>query len=117
MQQIESKEQLIKFLKDELNYCDCASGYAWLILYKSLKIIATRSEATKDKALFSQKTRDLEALLQLDEPLGLGEWFVYFLEDKALISHGFNSSDCWISEKGKILLEAIEQFSPYKLDS
>jgi hypothetical protein len=114
-QAIENQEQLIKFLKEELGYCNCASGYAWQILYDALHIIHQRSEALHDINTFSQKTRELTALLQLNESLGLGEWFVYFLEDKQLISHGFNSSDCWITEKGKQLLQAITQFSPVHL--
>lgn len=112
MQTIESQEQLFQFLKDELNYCACASGYALKVLYDTLKLIEERSQKVQDTTTFRQKTEEIETLLQLDSSLGLGEWFVYFLENKNFITHGFNSSDCWITEKGKILLNAIATFSP-----
>jgi hypothetical protein len=111
MQSFPDKESLLKYLGEHLNFCNCASGSAWLVLQNTLKIISERSNPQADKALFNQKTEELTESLQLDSELGLGEWFVYFLESKDLISHGFNSADCWITTKGRDLLDAMEKFA------
>lgn len=110
MQNFPDKDSLSKYLQNELGYCNCASSAVWTVLRKTLQIALERSSAGNDNHLFRQKTTELEDLLQLDSELGLGEWFVYFLEGKGLISHNSNSSDCWITAQGRQLLKAMDEF-------
>jgi hypothetical protein len=110
LQYFPDKETLDKYLTEHLNLCECASGYTWHILYRTLQIIEQRSAPDLDKSGFGEKTIELKQLLQLEGELGLGEWFVYFLESKKLITHNFNTADCWITEQGALLLKAMDEY-------
>ncbi|KOY87967.1 hypothetical protein AD998_19145 [bacterium 336/3] len=92
-------ESIRKFLKKELNYCNCASSAALEILYKTL-VFASEMPNSPSK---------LDKLEYF--PWGWGEWFVYFLESKNLLWHGFNNVDLGINNLGRQLLEGLENFS------
>jgi len=92
-------ESIQKFLKEELNYCNCASSAALEVLYKTLVFASEMPNSPS-------KLNKLEYF-----PWGWGEWFVYFLESKNLIWHGFNNTDLGISSLGEQLLAGLENFS------
>lgn len=92
-------ESVQKFLKEELHYCSCASSAVLEVLYKTL-VFASEMPNSPSK---------LDKLEYF--PWGWGEWFVYFLESKNLLWHGFNNLDIGINNLGKQLLEGLENFS------
>ncbi len=106
---IQSYEQLIEILKEELGYCTCASHDALLVLRNFLQGAQDRTEAVNDSEAFSRASRALEGCLPLDTVPGLASWFVYGLEQRDLIWHGFRLTDAWITDKGRWLLEAIKR--------
>jgi hypothetical protein len=59
---------------------------------------------------FSQASRRLEALLAGGG--GWAEWLVYGLEQRDFVWHGFRQVDLWITDKGRLLLRAVERFGP-----
>ena len=91
-------EDVQKFLKEELFYCDCASPQVLEDLYMTLTF-------ARDIPNSPSRIRKAEIF-----PLGFGEWFIYFLESKNLIWHGFNNSDFAINELGRQLLRGLENF-------
>jgi hypothetical protein len=105
---IESHEQLLQVLSAELGYCDCASEEALSVLVRFLRGARKRSDSSGDPAGFASASRELEACLP-PEATGLGDWFVYGLEQRGLVSHNFRVTDAWITDKGRWLLEAIER--------
>jgi tetratricopeptide (TPR) repeat protein len=91
-------ESVQKFLKEELNYCGCASSAALEVLYKTLLFASEMPNSPS-------KLNKLEYF-----PWGWGEWFIYFLESKNLLWHGFNNIDLGINDLGQQLLEGLENF-------
>jgi hypothetical protein len=100
--------QLEAALKAELGYCGCASSLAIAILHDLLRSTQARSDATNDLAAFAQASRELEGLLAGGG--GCAEWLIYGLEQRGFIWHGFRQVDLWITEKGRLLLRAVERF-------
>lgn len=92
-------ESVKTFLAENLNLCNCASSEVLELLYYTLTF-------ADDIPNTSSKIRSIDFF-----PLGWGEWFIYFLEDKKLIWHGFNNTDFAIEESGRKLLEGLENFS------
>jgi hypothetical protein len=37
---------------------------------------------------------------------------VYGLEQRGFVWHGFRQVDLWVTDKGRLLLRALEQFGP-----
>jgi hypothetical protein len=113
---VSSHKQLINILRDELGYCECASQHTLLVLRDFLQAAQDRSDAVNDREAFSQASRALEACLPLEAASGLVNWFVYGLEQRGLIWHGFRLTDAWITDKGRWLLEAIKRLPPPRDD-
>ncbi|MDX2301289.1 MAG: hypothetical protein NW226_00760 [Microscillaceae bacterium] len=90
--------RLTQILKQELNYCTCASAEVLQILFLTLSYGRDIPHSP------SKVPTDVDRL-----PMGLGEWFIYFLESKDLLSHGFNNLDFSLTEKGRQLLEDMEK--------
>lgn len=109
---VDSREQLIAVLKDELGYCDCASDEAIAVLRDFLQAAQERSDAVDDETAFGRASRALEAVLPLDAAPGFACWFVYGMQQRGLIWHGFNMTDVWITDKGRWLLKAMHRFMP-----
>jgi hypothetical protein len=108
--EVASREQLEAALESELGYCGCASEAALTVLRDLLRAAAARVEATGDAAAFAQASRRLEALL--DGGGGWAEWLVYGLEQRGFVWHGFRQGDLWVTDKGRLLLRAVERFGP-----
>jgi hypothetical protein len=106
----QSREALQQLLKDQLGYCDCASSDALVILEGVLRAAQDRIDRASDAEVFASASRRISELLGPDGRSGLGEWFVYFLEGRGLIYHGFRVTDLYITERGRVLLRAIERF-------
>jgi hypothetical protein len=106
---LDTREQLLRVLSDELGYCDCASSEALAILTRLLRVVRERSDSTKNAEEFAKASREVEACLRLDVTAGLGEWFVYGLEQRGLVQHNFRLTDVWITDKGRWLLSALER--------
>jgi hypothetical protein len=109
---VRSYEQLVEVLKAELGYCPCASDDAFAVLRAFLQAAQDRTEAVHDGAAFRRASRALEACLPLDTAPALASWFVYGLEQRDLIWHGFRLTDVWITDKGRWLLEALQRLPP-----
>ena len=108
--EVASREQLEAVLGSELGYCGCASGAALAVLRDLLRSAQERSDATGDPAAFARASRRLEALL--DGGGGWAEWLVYGLEQRDFVWHGFRQVDLWVTDKGRLLLQAVERFGP-----
>jgi len=104
--EISDREQLISVLAAELGYCRRASGAATVALSDLLQAARDRSDTTGDGVEFGRASRKLEALLATGA--GWAEWFVYEFEHRGFVWHGFRQTDLWITDKGRILLAAIE---------
>jgi hypothetical protein len=105
----QSREALFQFLKDQLGYCDCASSDA-LVTLAVLQAAQDRTDRASDAEAFASASRRISELLGPEGLSGLGEWFVYFLEGRDLIHHGFRVTDLYITKRGRGLLSAIERF-------
>ena len=102
--------QLTAVLASELGYCGCASGAAVSVLRGFLRAVVERTDATGDEAAFALASRGLEALLASGG--GWAEWLVYNLDQRDFVQHGFRQADLLITERGRLLLQAIERFDP-----
>jgi hypothetical protein len=109
---IHSYKQLVKILKDELGYCTCASDDTLSVLRDFLQAAQDRTEAVNDSEEFRRASRTLETRLPLDIAPGFASWFVYGLEQRDFIWHGFRLTDAWITDKGRWLLEAVKRLPP-----
>jgi hypothetical protein len=106
--EVASAEQLGSVLESEFGYCGCASGAALVVLHDLLRAAEARTDATGDPAAFSQASHRLEALLA--EGGGWAEWLVYGLEQRGFVWHGFRQADLWVTDKGRLLLRAVERY-------
>ena len=103
-------KELTKVLAAEIGYCGCASGAAIGVLRGFLRAVVERTDATGDEAAFALTSRGLEAMLAGGG--GWAEWLVYNLDQRDFVQHGFRQSDLLITERGRLLLQAIERFDP-----
>ena len=106
--QINNQKELLDYLGKEFAYCGC--GYfedALLDLRTLLDFARRRQQAIDDKETeqFHAVTRELNEWLLLAP--GLSTWFVWLLDDRDFIWHGKRTSDCYISKKGQLVLDAI----------
>ena len=108
--QVSDGSQLTTALTSELGYCNCASGEAISVLRDLLRVTQERTDATGDEAAFARASRTLEAVLGGGG--GWAEWLVYGLEQRGFVQHGFRQTDLLITEKGRLLLQAVERFDP-----
>ncbi len=108
--EVTSREQLEAVLGSELGYCGCASVGALAVLRDLLRAAESRTDSTGDAVAFAQASRGLEA--RLAEGDGWAEWLVYGLEQRGFVWHGFRQVDLWITDKGRLLLRAVDQFGP-----
>ncbi len=108
--QIQSEEELLRFLHEELAYCGC--GYyeeAMRDLRDLLEFAQQRQNALHgDTETFFAITNQLDEWL-LRSP-GLSSWIVWLLDERGFIWHGKRTSDCYISDKGRLTLDAINRF-------
>jgi hypothetical protein len=107
---VRDAEQLAAVLAGELGYCSCASGASLAVLRDLLRLAAGRSDAAGDEAAFARASRDLERFLA--GGAGWAEWVVYGLEQRGFVWHGFRPADVWVTDTGRLLLRAVEQFGP-----
>lgn len=106
--EVESREQLDAVLESELGYCKCASGAALAVLRDLLHATQARSDTANDPAAFADASRRVEALLA--EGSAWAEWVVFGLEQPGFVWHGFRQTDLWVTDKGRLLLQAIERY-------
>ena len=109
---VDSREQLILALQQELSYCSCAPNEAIALLQNFLRIARERSDTTDDPNAFANASQKLEAILALDDAPALASWFIYGLQQRDLIWHGFRQTDTWTTDKGRRLLDAMLRFFP-----
>ena len=111
---LENKDYLLQFLREEFAYCGC--GYyeeALRDLRDLLDFARRRQEALSDDLnVFHTVTNELNDWLLLAP--GLSTWFVWLLDERKFIWHGIRTSDCYLSEKGRVVLDAINKF--YEFD-
>ena len=99
-------------LTRELGYCPCACDDAVPVLADILQLAGDRADSTADDAAFARASRAIEERLALEAAPGIASWFVYTLEQRDLIWHGFRLTDIWITDKGRALLEALRRYHP-----
>ncbi len=111
--QFASWAELKKWLEQDLGYCGC-SAYedAVELLRDVLRIVRDRTDSTSDAEAFRRASEALEARLRFDDVPGLATWFLYSLDLHRLVWHGFRATDCWLTDKGRSLLAALEQHWP-----
>jgi hypothetical protein len=108
--EVADAKELESALTAELGYCTCASPAAVTVLRDLLSAAGARSDALGGAASFARASRELEALLAGGG--GWAEWLVYGLDQRGFVWHGFRQVDLWITEKGRLLLRAIERIGP-----
>jgi hypothetical protein len=102
---------LRSFLREELGYCGCLYYEdALLLLRDTLRLLAARANAGARE--YPRFTRELEALLDLENNPGMGTWFLHFLDDRDLVLHARNVLDAWPTDEGLALLAALEMHLP-----
>lgn len=105
-----SREVLLATLRRELGYCDCAPEETLSQLRDFLRAVQDRSDAVDDDEAFARASRDVENRLRLETAPALAAWFVYGLQQRDLVWHGFRLTDVWITDRGRRLLQALEKF-------
>ena len=101
----ENFEDLKAYLQQQFSYCPCVEGTVTFL--KSLLKLMNNSE---NNQLERWRQSNLIQLQQLWEshPL-LFTWFIFNLEEKGLIWHGFKITDCWLTDKGLQLLSVLNK--------
>ncbi len=107
---IDSGEALLATLRRELGYCDCAPEQTLPALRDFLRAARDRSDSTESAEAFDRASRSVESLLPLDDAPAQAAWFVYALLRADLVRHGFRLTDVWITDRGRLLLEALERY-------
>lgn len=107
---LESREALLATLRGELGYCDCAPDETLSQLRDFLRAVRDRSDAVDDAEAFARASRALEDGLPFESASALTAWFVYGLQQRDLVWHGFRLTDVWITDRGRRLLQALEKF-------
>jgi hypothetical protein len=97
-------------LEAELGYCTCVSDDAIPLLRDILRLAKARSESLNDIELFKRESQALEDRRMHAKSPGLASWFVHGLERAELVHHNYNVTDLWITNKGRALLRALEEF-------
>ncbi len=114
VQAITNAEELDRYLEKELSYCGCAGGHEAVELLRDvLRIIrdSDRELATVGPSeAWKQAYRQLMARVCYDTVPGLATWFLYMLDGREIINHGFNVTQCSTTPKGIRLLDAIELY-------
>ncbi len=94
-------EDVVAFLKEELGLCQCAGLEPILLLRDVLRLIQDRKGEQ-----FAAKKSALEALLGAKENWSLSVSYLFFLEVKGLVYHGFNEKrgspadlSAWMDER------------------
>src|SRR5262245_44655099 len=82
--------------------------YALSSIRDLLRAAEARTDATGAITTFSRASRRLEALLSAGG--GWAEWLVYGLERRDFVWHGFRQVDLWVTDKGRLLVRAVERF-------
>jgi hypothetical protein len=106
--EVTSLKQLEAVLEAELGYCNCASGAALIVLREFLHAVRRRSDAVGNAEEFARASQELNALMAVGG--GWAEWLVYGLEQRGFIWHGFRQTDLCVTDKGRLLLRALESF-------
>jgi hypothetical protein len=100
--------ELRRHLRDLTGFCDCATDDALPLLREMLQAAAARSDAASGPAeAFRAQTEVVENLLSQSTRAGYACWFVYALERADLLTHGFNVTDIWITERGRKVLAGL----------
>lgn len=105
------RDGLERVLAAELGYCSCVGNDAINTLRDFLDLVRRRGEATANAVAFSEHSRALERFT--DATLSnatVGHWFILGLEQRGSINHGLRVTDVWITDRGRKLLNALNQF-------
>ena len=108
---IHSHSELLKALEEHLGYCNCAYDSSLPFLRDFLRLVVERSDGVEDTERFRRASEALTELLRDAGSPAIQSWFVYALDKSDLIMHGFNLYDVLIMDRGRWLLEGLEQFS------
>lgn len=110
---IRSYDEILSVLREELGYCGCEAYEDAISLLRDVLWLARQREQSRtDKAAFQRASTQLLERLGYELLPGLATWFLYFLDYRDLIWHGFRATDCGLTRKGRWILDALERFSP-----
>ncbi len=101
-----TSEELYLWFHSEMNWCTCGSNSIGLgFLLNTLSVL--NIEATKE-----YPDAKCKALQVAEDHLGRDalHFVIYVLDSKGLTDHGSSLPYCWLSGKGKAVLEALKSF-------
>ena len=113
---IREYRELEQFLREDLGFCGCSSPTQAIELLRDALRCARDAQEGFNKpdshARFTDSYQRLQSVLAFNEVPGLATWFLYLLDSRNLIEHASNVTVCWISPRGRELLNAIERCFP-----
>ena len=113
---INSYDDLKTFLKQDIGFCGCAYPTDALATLRDVLQLASdfqdgcRAEESSRLERCTVAYRALQVRLDFERMPGLATWFLYMLDQKGLIYHSGNVTECAITPKGSYVLSAIKQF-------
>ena len=106
-------EELEQVLKAELGFCGCAAYEDSIELLRDVLRHARDWQDALLKEMPTQPANDLMLQrLRFEQVPGLATWFLYLLDERGMVEHAGRVTTCWITTKGRQLLEAIERWYP-----
>ena len=98
---LQSREELVTFLGDELSYCGCS--YFEEALFALRDILHWAEQSERDELPLTDNPHP-------DHSLGLVVFFLYLLDGRDFIDHGGNLNDATLTAKGRLVLVALREF-------
>jgi len=88
-----------------LGLCGCGipeESAAWLL--SLLKMIGSKRESPEDYERYCEKTEEVWG----DTPDAMRYLILYWIDDRGWTEHGGNVRGCWLQEKGRAAMVALE---------
>ena len=98
-------QDLKVYLQKEFSYCPCVEGTVLFLR----NILQWMNNSHNPQLEVLQKSNQAQLQQQWESHPLLFTWFIFILEQKGLIWHGFNITDCWLTDKGVKFLSVLDK--------